>query len=500
MSLKKSSSLEGKEDSRPIGKGTRSRQLKLLNILFDNIPAYNGMSFIIVQHAGPGHTSKFPQLLALHTRMKVRDVREGLSVNPNYIYVIPPNKDLKVISNKLTLINPEEERSLHELTVYEIELKIQNEELLATQESLTAAIKEYSELFEISPTGYFLLDKDGVIERVNERGCEQMGLHSDLIVGKAFSSFLHGPAHQENFIKYLAQVIESGKLNRIECEIRKSMDSAFFAQVKSILVRNERNEFKHFLCIVSDISQWKEQQRQTALSLVKAQQLNEMKSRFIGMASHEFRTPLSAILSSLSLAEQYAALGQPEKMQKHMERIRSSVKDLTSILDDFLSLEKLESGKVEVTRKLFDLPEFCENVIQDFEAILKTGQQIIYQHKGITKIVEDTKIVQHILLNLLSNACKYSQEGKKIYLVTEVNNDSVLIEVKDSGIGIPDQEQEHIFTRFYRAKNAATIQGTGLGLNIVKRYVDLINGKIRFISKEGEGTTFTVELILNYSI
>ncbi len=223
-------------------------------------------------------------------------------------------------------------------------------------------------------------------------------------------------------------------------------------------------------------------------------ELNEMKSRFVAMASHEFRTPLTAMLSSVSLVEQYTQKGQEEHRKKHTMRIKESVKNLTSILNDFLSLEKLEQGKVDFAKEKIDLVEFVDDILQEMNGILKKGQSINHIHKGKKDTLQDKKILRNVLLNLLSNASKYSEENKEIHLYTEVNNQVVSIKIIDNGMGIPEGEQKNLFEKFFRASNSSMIQGTGLGLNIVKQYVELMKGNIHFISKPNEGTTFIVIL------
>lgn len=382
----------------------------------------------------------------------------------------------------------------HELNVHEIELQMQNLELIATQERLTAALKEYEELFELSPVGYFILDKNSLIKKVNKRGCVQLGLNKAQLIGKPFSTFIHTEFHQDNFYRHKNLVIEEGTLELMECEIEKKDGPVFSALIKSTIVNDEQSSFKHLLSMVNDVTHIKEHEHEVETALIKEKELNELKSRFIAMASHEFRTPLSAVLSSTALVERYAQMGQDEQMHKHLSRIKASIKDLVSILDEFLSIEKLESGKVEITRRNFNLPEFCEDVVEEVRSIMRKGQNIIYKHIGDEEIKEDKIIIQHVLLNLLSNACKYSGEDKEINLSTMVTDNKISMKIKDNGIGIPEDEQNNIFSRFFRAQNAVAIQGTGLGLNIVKRYVELINGTIDFTSKTNEGTTFTVEL------
>ena len=227
-------------------------------------------------------------------------------------------------------------------------------------------------------------------------------------------------------------------------------------------------------------------------SLQREQAMNEMKSRFVSIASHEFRTPLSTILSSISLVAAYAKDDQEAKRNKHIERIKTSVKTLTEILNDFLSLEKLEQGKVEIIRQPVDIPQVAADLKDDLNGLLKQGQGIIFSHQGELEITLDKKILRHVLQNLLTNAIKYSGENSDITLTTTISDGFLIITVRDEGIGIPEEEQTHLFGEFFRAKNVAGIQGTGLGLNIVKRYVELLNGIINFESRPGVGTTFTV--------
>jgi len=240
----------------------------------------------------------------------------------------------------------------------------------------------------------------------------------------------------------------------------------------------------------------KERTLELTQSLEREKELNEMKSRFVAMASHEFRTPLSAILSSLALTESYARADQQDKRKRHVERIRASVKNLTVILDEFLSLEKVEQGKVEIENEVFDLHEFAADLVEDIRGIMKDGQDAQFSYMGKREIRQDKKILRNILLNLLSNAVKYSKEQQSIQLDINAGDDQVTFKVKDEGIGIPEEEHNNLFNKFYRAKNATNIQGTGLGLTIVKQYVELLNGRISFISGANLGTTFIIEFPL----
>lgn len=218
-----------------------------------------------------------------------------------------------------------------------------------------------------------------------------------------------------------------------------------------------------------------------------------MKSRFVSMASHEFRTPLSSVQLSASLISKYADAGEKANIEKHVSKIKNSVANLTTILNDFLSLERLEAGKVELNFQRFDLVKLAEEIIEEMQLIAKDNQHIIYQHTGSESEVElDPNLLKNCVINLIGNAIKYSGENTFIEFNTEINAQGCLITVKDNGIGIPDKEQSQLFEPFFRANNTGNIPGTGLGLNIVARYTQLMNGTVSFESHLNQGTTFSI--------
>lgn len=230
-------------------------------------------------------------------------------------------------------------------------------------------------------------------------------------------------------------------------------------------------------------------------ALEKERELSELKSRFVTMASHEFRTPLSTILTSATIISKYNAPDQEDKRFRHVERIKSSVYNLTSILDDFLSLGRLEEGNIQCTLSEFDIVNFSTDLTGELKEVTRKGQTILYHHSGEReKVVLDKNLTRNICINLLSNAIKYSDEGKQILFNTHIDEDQLTISVTDQGIGIPENEQQHIFERFFRAHNASNIQGTGLGLNIVRKYAELMHGVVSFNSEPGKGSVFTVRL------
>ena len=239
----------------------------------------------------------------------------------------------------------------------------------------------------------------------------------------------------------------------------------------------------------------RQNQEELRRSLEKEKELSELKSRFVSMASHEFRTPLTTIASSAELLGLYTESGQQEKRDKHLRRIQSAVTNLTGILGDFLSLSKLEEGKIHINPVYFSVKELGTEVADEMQSLLKPGQRIETDFQsGHPEAYLDKKILKNIFINLLSNAIKYSGEKSTIYFKLTQEGQQIQALIRDEGIGIPLEDQKYLFTRFFRATNSVNIQGTGLGLNIVKRYTDLLGGKIRFESMEGEGTAFFVQV------
>jgi len=227
-------------------------------------------------------------------------------------------------------------------------------------------------------------------------------------------------------------------------------------------------------------------------ALNKEKELNELKSRFVSMASHEFRTPLTTMMSSLSLVTRYGEQQDIENQAKHVGKIKTSINNLTDILNDFLSVSKLEEGKVEQIQQELNLPSFLKDVVDEMQSMTLKGQKISFVHSGIEIVTLDGKLLRNILFNLISNAIKFSPDGGQIEVVSHGMNSTVKISVIDHGIGITKEDQKHLFQRFFRGHNATHIQGTGLGLNIVEKYVELMGASLDFESEENKGSTFTI--------
>ncbi len=244
-----------------------------------------------------------------------------------------------------------------------------------------------------------------------------------------------------------------------------------------------------------EIKRRKEAERKIKDALQKEKELNELKTKFLSLVSHEFKTPLSGILTSATLIEKYKTEEQQEKREKHLVTIRNKVHYLNNILNDFLSIERLDSGKGQYKFAEFSLRKLINEVVYNANITLKDGQELSYP-KDFDEVMlyQDEKILELILSNLLGNAIKYSPENTLIQFHIHLKDDRILFEVQDQGRGIPEKDQKHIFERYFRAENALLDQGTGIGLNIAKAHLENLKGNITFQSEENKGTTFRVEL------
>jgi PAS domain S-box-containing protein len=269
-------------------------------------------------------------------------------------------------------------------------------------------------------------------------------------------------------------------------------------ELRSLNENLEKKVTERTLVLKEALTELEKSRDELTNALEKEKELNEMKSRFISMASHEFRTPLATILSSTSLISKYIETDQSDKSDKHIARIKNAVTGLTEILNDFLSLGKLEEGKVRANYSQVDVQGVLEEVVSELQAIAKNNQKIELEFAGPNEYYIDKQMFRNILINLIANALKFSGENSLVKVTCLVSENDMQVRVKDQGIGVPEEDQEHLFERFFRGRNAANIQGTGLGLNIVLKYLEMLNGKIDFVSEENVGTTFTLVFPAKY--
>ena len=374
--------------------------------------------------------------------------------------------------------------------------------------------------------GIITIDTLGLIESINPSGCELFGYSPEELVGKNISTLMPEPDHakhdgylkrynetQERHIigtgrelkgkkkngdvfpfrlavsevQYDGRIIYTGFIHDLTREKNAESQLKQYTNKLEQIVEERTKELQSLVNLIQEAKE------EVSLSLEKEKELNQMKSRFVSMASHEFRTPLSSIQLSASLINKYTEENQHPGISKHIGKIKNSIGNLTTILNDFLSLDRLEAGVITSQFVNFDLVKFSEEITEEMQMVAKQNQNIIYQHTGTTSIIyNDAGLLKNCIINLIANAIKYSGENTFIEFNTEITDENCLITIKDNGIGIPLTEQKQLFEPFFRANNIGNIPGTGLGLNIVKRYIKLMNGVVEFESAENNGTKFTL--------
>ena len=355
----------------------------------------------------------------------------------------------------------------------------------------------------------FAMNKNGLIQFFNPEACRITGYSESEVVNHFTPVMFHQPAEIEHCRKELYdkhkvivrndfEVIKEkalrNEINEMECVYRKKSGQLFPVSLTITPIIDKKKNVTGYMGVALDISVRKKSEENLLAALEKEKKLGELKSRFVSMASHEFRTPLSTVLSSAYLVEKYSATEDQPKRERHLARIISSVNNLTNILNEFLSVGKIEEGKISIHLSHYNIKKHTEQLVLDMTGNLKEGQYIDYRHEGEENVLTDIAIYKNIVLNLLSNAIKFSFEKSGIYVNTFVDETQLQLTVKDSGIGISKEDQEHLMERFFRAANATNIQGTGLGLHIVSKYVERLNGTIHFISELDRGTQFIITI------
>ena len=416
----------------------------------------------------------------------------------------------------------ETEQAVKQLNAHlEEKVKEGTQSLALTVEQLSAQIEETEKKdAELQRANTFLnniwnhagaiivvCDKNGLIQFLNPAAEQALGYNANEIVSKQTVMLFHAAdelaAKASELTTQLSKIIkpnfevlqtltELNQGNGLEIHYVRQNGSTFFVSLDITPLKDANANTTGYLCIAIDISEKKVAEEELRTALEKEKELNELKSRFVSMASHEFRTPLSAVLSSAYLVSRYTTTDEQAQRDKHIQRIVSSVSSLTEILNDFLSVGKIEEGDIHPRYSSYDIEKQMTEAVQDIKHMLKIGQYITYEHTGSNEGYFDPSMMKHIVTNLLSNAVKFSHENTQIELTTRNSSAGLVLSVKNHGIGIPETDMDNLFKRFFRSSNATNIQGTGLGLHIVSKYAELMHGKIECSSSEPEGTLFKI--------
>ena len=399
-------------------------------------------------------------------------------------------------------------------------------------------------LFEAIPGGIFIVDQDTKIVAVNAAAEKMFGYEKGELLDKSKDILLPKRylSTHKNQLNYFTNQINKGKNTRglylfgltknnkefpleisinsftiyekeylmvliidmtIRRETEKKIDTLTVDLTEKVKTGTAKLEKTIAKLKEVNLNYKKEIQRRIKIegkindALKKERELNELKSKFLSLVSHEFKTPLSGILTSTILLEKYQLTEEQEKRDKHLKKITEKVHYLNSILNDFISLERLDSSNENYKFKTFNLSKVINEVVYNANMLLKSGQHInIPLNSADYVLFQDEKILELILSVLIYNAIKYSPENSEIDLEISTDTKNIIFTIKDQGMGIPKNDQKFVYNRYFRAENVLNIQGTGIGLNIVKEHLKNLGGTINFISTENKGSVFFVELPL----
>jgi signal transduction histidine kinase len=330
------------------------------------------------------------------------------------------------------------------------------------------------------------------------------GRWADVLVDEGAS------ARRVEEVKSLIHPDDLGRLQQLQIECLKGLSSEYAAEHRirtsagdwkwsvsrgRVVERDATGRAVRMTGTNVDIDQQKRAEAELMTAVQREKELSELKSKFLSMASHEFRTPLATILSSAELLERYSGRIDSAEKTKLLQSIEAGAKRMNELINDVLALGRAESGVLKLNPARLDLRELCARVVREFRIAQGKSHDVRFNDRfDLPEVEMDERLLRHILENLLANAAKYSPDGSEITLTLARQAEDALIEVQDHGIGIPEHDQARLFESFHRASNVENRPGTGLGLAIVRKVVDLHGGKIAFRSVQGSGTRFTVHL------
>lgn len=389
----------------------------------------------------------------------------------------------------------------NELQQSNLKLRIENtirkynvQERQRAEVALHEAKDQLQAVLDAVPGCVAWVDSDLKYQGVNQRMAETFRQSPENFIGQPIGFLQQNVKGIAAFIRTFFAEGHSSATGEIELLVDQKIKH--YLAVAQLYLQGQAAVF-----IVLDITERKQAELETLKALEKTQELSELKSRFISIASHEFRTPLTTIFSASELLECYGDRWTREKEIQYLKQIQDSVSHMTRLLDDVLLISAGEAGKLKLEPVPLNIVEFCQTVTEEVKLGKNFRHILNFAHQTETQQVElDERLLRHILSNLLSNAVKYSPEHQPIEFNLTVDSKTIVFAIKDQGIGIPLEDQLHLFDLFHRAGNVGTIAGTGLGLSIVKKAVELHGGTIDVKSEMGVGTQFTVSLPIHQSM
>ena len=433
-----------------------------------------------------------------------------------YELVSSSNENIQSFNEELQSANEEMQSSNEELQSVNEELQTVNKEQQQTNTDLSQSNDDLNNYFRSNTNGQLFVNSDLLLKRYSPSAVKHINLQESDI-GRPLADITTNIKF-ETLVADVRKVMQNSQIIIREAE---SSDGKVYQVTTMPYMRQntgktdgaiisfyEITELKKLLSaldisnksLTDSVSAIELSREKISESLEKEKHLNLLKSRFVSMASHEFKTPLTSIQLSADLIGRLGVEMNHPALKKYTGTIKNAAKNLTNILNDFLSLELLETGKINPILSTLDVVTFAEEITEDMQSLANAEQQIIYHHTGIERMATiNPSLLKNSIINLISNAIKYSGPNSLIEFCTKITKSYLTITIKDNGIGIPKEDQVHLFEAFFRAHNTGNIPGTGLGLNIVGRYTTLMNGKIKFVSKENKGTSFILTFPIKHN-
>ncbi|TYZ06922.1 PAS domain S-box protein [Hymenobacter lutimineralis] len=482
-----------------------------------------------------------PALLADPTRA----LRTPLLSSANWAALLDQTRRQgpQVLETDLTRLDGETLRARLELTYfaadgapyYLVRLSQQHDRLQEAERELAQSVSRFEAIFANATIGIMVCNRAGTIVSANQMADQQFRYQAGELVGLCIDALvptMPGRNHEQLRASFNARpsvramgghrgeleaLRKDGSVFPVEVSLsyfyldeelyvvsyvlditaKRNADRALLAEQQRVERLNADLEQKvadRTHALLNTLEQLEQRQDELAKALAAEQELGELKSRFVSMASHEFRTPLTAVLTSASLIEKYPATEQQDKRVRHLDRIRQSVNHLNDILEEFLSVGRIEEGKVLARPARLHLPALVQDVVADVQGMLKPGQTVVPAVNCPADVWLDASLLRKILVNLLSNAIKYSGPDSVVSLRAQCQAGQLTLSVQDQGVGISPEDQEHLFERFFRARNVTNVPGTGLGLYIIAKYLELMHGTISLQSTLEVGTTVTITI------
>lgn len=370
----------------------------------------------------------------------------------------------------------------------------------AREEALRLNMARYRSLVAASTSIVWTAQADGQIEEMPQWRA-YTGQSEAAVEGWGWLEAVH-PKDRDRTIEAWNQAVATKSLYQTEYRLLGSDGNYRDFAVLGVAILDRNGNILEWVGSCTDISERKRAEIEIFKAAERERALSELRSNFVSLVSHEFRTPLTTILSSAQMLERYGERLSPEKKASHHQRIQSAVFQMTQLLDDLLIIGQAEDGKFQFNPQPLDLVAFCRDLVEEIQMIVNTQHlchshqhQIIFAHFGeCTDARLDEKLLRQTLTNLLSNAVKYSTEGGAVQFDLVCTDKEAVFRIQDYGIGIPEQDLPRLFESFSRCSNVGSIPGTGLGLAIAKKSLDLHSGQISVTSIVGVGTTFTLPL------